>query len=188
MRLSFNPRRLRIFATMVTLGVLLFLAGKPKPATTVDSSARFLSDALSPRTSVEHRGAASIELNSTEPPKNADAKTIEVPNAVENTKITLNNIEEVDAEFRLRNVEKLMALPISRLTELQRDLAIDHILSELPFLVGKGRMHPFDALFAHVKALERKNIKLEDEELKKIETMYAGLYPYSIEIANHELE
>lgn len=182
MQLGSVPWKSLILGIMTTIGAILFLAGRPNSMTTVDEPARSSIETPLKQIAVNDSYAPNIES------KSSGSVAIEDTKVIEDTKAVDDKNEEADAAFRLRNVEKIMALPITRLTDVEKDLAIGQILSELPYLVRKGRMHPFDAVFAHVKALERQDVKLEEEDVKNIKAKYVGLYPYSIEIDNRELE
>jgi hypothetical protein len=93
--------------------------------------------------------------------------------------------EQTEAEFRLENVNRLMSKPLSRLTAYQKHMIVEQILTELPFLVSSGELHPLDATLAHIRAKAHQQQSLPEYEVEAIRDEYIAMYPSDIRIKSH---
>lgn len=156
MRLGNNVQKLLfIIGTIGVIGVILFVLSKP------DSMKKdALTESNIPQASIN----PSIPIASPSPK----------PTGID------NKSQLIDPELRYQNIVSLMSQSVSEMTEAEKKLTIEQILSELPFVVRDGKMHPDDAVFAHTQLLERQNINIDAAMIKEIELKYASVYPSGI--------
>lgn len=89
-------------------------------------------------------------------------------------------LDEDVAEFKYSNLKRLMSTRMDTLDEYQIAMVVQQILNELPEMVGLGKMHPFDATFAHIQAMARQGHELQALDVEAIRQNYIDIYPFSI--------
>ena len=101
--------------------------------------------------------------------QNEDLPSTEVP-----------QLDDDIAEFKYRNLKRLMSTRIDTLDEYQLGMVVQQIVNELPEMVSMGKMHPFDATFAHTQAMAKQDLQLQAFEVEAIKQNYMDLYPFRI--------
>lgn len=166
MRLSNNSQKsLLIIGALAIISAILFVASKPNSITT-----RTLIEPSVKQATIH----SSISISSPKP----------------TATVVDNKSQLIEAERRYQNLISLMSQSVSELTEAEKQIAIDKILSELPLVVSDGKMSPINAVFVHTTLLERQNVAIDPAMVKELESKYNGLYPSDDKAprSEHDLE
>ena len=99
----------------------------------------------------------------------------------------MSPLDEEFAEFKYKNLKRLMSTRIDTLDDYQLEMVVQQIISELPEMVSAGQIHPFDATFAHTQAMLKQGHKLQGFEVEAIKQNYGDLYPFPINSSLLEL-
>lgn len=89
-------------------------------------------------------------------------------------------LDEDIAEFKYKNLKRLMSTRIDSLDAYQLEMVVQQIIIELPEMVSMGQMHPLDATFVHTQAMARNHHELQAFEVEAINKNYMDLYPFPI--------